>query len=212
MYHPIDLKRRATLRRRSRRVQTRSGFTLVELIIALTISVIMSGCIWVMLQSISAGTTAQQDIRRFLSRAQSLQAQMATQCHASVNFLAAGSNYVIYWAGDANNNQAVDLNELRAIYYDSTNQQIDLYSGASASTNVTYPANSNWYNVAMAAATANNMVAKPIASNVTAFSATLSDATAMNARMVTMNITINDGVISRTVVCANSVRSFMVPQ
>lgn len=187
------------------------GFTLPELLISLTITLLMSVCIAAMVRSVSAGTTGQQDGRRHLARTQSLQTVLTSQVHGCVNFLAVGSNYLVYWIGDANNNLAVDSNELGMIEYQSSSNQLYLWTPAAGASSTTYAANSNWYSICTAAKNG-ALSGKPIAGNVTAFSVTLSHATPGLARMASFTITLDDGVVSRTVVIAGSMRTYLAPQ
>jgi hypothetical protein len=207
-------------RRRARAV------TLIELMLALSLLSLVGICIVMMIKATADGTAGQNDGRRHLVRMQAIEAQVAQVVRPSACILAAGTGYLVLWTGDGKDvniatNQAVNLSEIVMFELDSNAQQLKLYrtswpagtSGASmASSDSTYAASSNWYNAAQAAKSTGYFNGTVLANKVSAFAVTLDSGTPTSAMMATLSVTINDGVVTRTVVIPATLRSRMTPQ
>lgn len=205
--------------------RTRRGVTLVELMLALSVLSLVGICIAMMIKGTADGTAGATDGRRHLVRMQSLEAQIAQTVRPCQCILAAGNGYLVLWLGDGQDaniatNQAVNLSELLLIEHDSANKKLKVYrttwpAGTSVATMIandtTYAGNSNWYSAATAAK-GNYFTGTTIANNVTSCNVTLDSANATSAMMATLWITLDDGVVSRTVVIPASLRQRLVPQ
>lgn len=196
------------------------AFTIAELLIALTITAIISASIAAMISSVSAGTTGQQDGRRFLVRVQSLEARLATSVHASQCILASGNNYIVYWIADSTHDNAVQLSELGMLELDPVTNTLNQYQtvfpsnyslAQIASANTTFAANTNWYNAAQAAKST-FFTPTPIAGHITAFTPTLDAANPTSAHTATFAITISDGIVTRNAVIGATLRNQVPPQ
>ena len=188
-----------------------AAFTLVELLIALTLTSLMGACIVLMIHGVAVGTENQQDGRRHLTRAAALETRLMTQLHGARAILAAGNGYVVYWIGDeaAGNpvNKIVNLSEMCMIQLNSTQNQLVMYTKAAGTADVLYSNTTNWYTTAKSALTNQTI----LANNVTAFTATASNSTPTNARSVIINITLADSYFTRTVSFAVGLRAQAAP-
>ena len=200
--------------------------TLMELMLALSIMTLVGGCIVMMIKGTSDGTAGNADGRRHLVRTQALEATVVTIVRPCWAVLAAGNGYVVLWTGDGADpyigaNQAVNLSEIVMLELDANNKQLKYYKtvwpvgysqASTISSDTLYAASSNWYSAAQAAKSGTFFVPTVLANNVTAFNVTLDNATAVNADMATLWITIDDGKLARSVVIPAALRWTMPPQ
>jgi prepilin-type N-terminal cleavage/methylation domain-containing protein len=216
----------ATAHRERRPLAARAGVTLIELMLALSLLSLVGICIVMMVKATADGTAGQTDGRRHLVRMQSLEAQVASVVRPCSCILAAGTNYLVVWTGDGPDinlatNQTVNLSELAMFELDTNTQQLRLYRttwpagttvAAMIAADATYAASSNWYNAAQAAKSTGYFNGTLLANKVTSFNVTLDSGTPTAAMMATLWITLNDGVVTQTMVIPAALRWQMAPQ
>lgn len=214
---------------RSRHVHTGpirrgAGLTLVELIIGLSITAVIASIIAVLINATAMGTTSQQDGRRLLVRFQAIRSAVSNDLCNARCILDVGTNYVVYWIGDdpagvVAPDNAVNLSELRMLEVDAAGN-LNLYrvqwpatfkNADILSANQTYAANTGWHSAVQNAATAGYLVPVKLATNATSLTATLDSATLTSARMVTVTISLNDTVTTRTIVLGAAIHSPTAP-
>lgn len=125
----------------------RRAFTLVELLIALSITVLIGGTVVAMIMSVSQGTSDTQDGRRYFVRGQMLQNRLREVIQRSHCVLAVSSTAIVLWFDDIpgpdgtfNSNgdpvtpptylgdrYLVNRNEIALIEWDSVSQQVRMY-------------------------------------------------------------------------------------
>lgn len=95
------------------------GMTLVELLLAMAmLSVLAAGATFV-LTAASRGSTARQDLGRFLAQDQTLDARLSASIRSSSQILALGSDYVVLWKGDSRIDSQPNISELQRIEWTS---------------------------------------------------------------------------------------------
>lgn len=149
------------------------AFTLVELLIALSITVLIGGTVVAMIMSVSQGTRASQNGRDHFVRGQMLQNRLREIIERSHGVLAVTSTSILFWfddipgpngTSDSNGDPLtapsklddrflVNRNELVLVEWDSTSRQVRMYftkvtpienpPGASDDPGSAYPANWN---------------------------------------------------------------------
>lgn len=197
------------------------GFTLLEMLIALSITALIGMCIAIMINSMAAGTAGQQDGRRHLVRLQALESRLLSKFHPAACILEAGNGYVVYWTGDANINNAVELNELGMLELNTTTHTLQEYTTVFpgnfslsdiASANTQYAASTSWYAAAQTAKATSYFPASAVAHNMTGFKVTLDNATATAARLATFHLDLSDGQVTRSGMVAVAIRAWQAPQ
>lgn|GEM_PF-4482420 len=211
----------AKLRRRGGR-----GITLIEMLIAVSITAAAAGVVATLVSSTSTATSAQADGRRNLARIQAAKAIIGDELHNARAILASGSNYLIWWSGDnpvsaVTPNRAVNLSELRLLEVDTTTNELkvwaitwpDNYSASNIiAADTAYAANSNWYNVCQAAKNNANFTSAMIISNCTGMTVTLDASSFAASRMASCTLTITDQNITRRVLVSGSIRTAQWPE
>lgn len=109
--------------RRSRR----GGLTVVELLLALTITAIISLAISSMLFAVSHGTDSSNDMRALLLRQRLVAARLNALIRSSHMVLATGSNYVVLWTHDANNSGTPNRAEVRYLELNTVSGELWSY-------------------------------------------------------------------------------------
>ncbi len=202
------------------RKAARRGVTLVELLIGLSITAVTCGILAVLINATAMGTSTQNDGRRSLVRLQSMKAVLEDEFVNARAILATGSNYVVYWTGDGTTgptpvNGAVNFAELRMLDIDASGN-LNVYcckwpsgmnSTAILANDTEYAAGTDWRATAVALKGTTYYSTNTIAQNATSLTCSLDSASPTSAKMINLQVVINDGVVARqlalTVTLAN---------
>ncbi len=200
------------------------ALTLVELMIGLSVTAVTAAILAVLINATAAGTNANQDGRRLLVRMEALKSSIADELTNARCILAAGSNYIVYWTGDASTgpvlpNNAVNLYEMRLLEVDSsgnlklytTNWPANFSDVSKISANTTYAATSNWYSACTTAKSGGYFTPAVLETNVTSMSTTLDASPATKAELATITITLNDNGSPRNVLIGVSLTNSSAP-
>jgi len=118
-------------RRRSAGVRWRrtpkTGTTLIEVFIALTITTLVGAGVAAMLFLTSYGTSGQNDARNMLVSNEVAATHLGAALQASKMVLAKGDNYLVLWMADTRTNDEPDLSELRRIERDPETNELRSY-------------------------------------------------------------------------------------
>lgn len=105
----------------------RRGLTVVELLLALTITAIISLAISSMLFAVSHGTDSSNDMRALLLRQRLVAARLNAMIRSSHMVLATGSNHVVLWTHDANNSGTPNRSEVRYLEMNTVSGELWSY-------------------------------------------------------------------------------------
>ncbi len=204
---------RAPLHRRdadATRVSARRGLTFIELLIGLSITAVTCGILAMLINATAMGTSTQNDGRRELTRLQSVKAVLEDEFVNARCILATGSNYVVYWTGDSTSsptpiNNAVNFSELRMLEIDASgNLNVYCCQWPAGTTNATILANdteyalgTDWHGTAEALRGTTYYSTTPIAAGATSLTSSLDNASVAAAKIITFQITLNDGTVTR---------------
>jgi len=193
---------------------------MVELLLALTITGLVSVGVAAMLVAVSYGTSSQRDLRGAVVKSQVIDARITAAIRSSQAILETGTDYLVLWKGDINTNgtaDAPDLSEIRLIERDSGADELDSYGFPKSWTqaqidaaDVSYQLTGNppgFFQTATAnAKTAGSFVATKWGSGVTAISFALDDTNPATTKLVSYRLTLTAGSLSQTVIGAASAR------
>ncbi|MCE9590037.1 MAG: hypothetical protein K8S99_05890 [Planctomycetes bacterium] len=113
------MKHAATKNSRRRR-----GLTVIELLLALTVTAMISLAIASMLFAVSYGTDSRNDMRALLLRQRLITARLNALIRSSRMVLAKGSNYIVLWTFDANQNDVPNRSEIRYVELNTTTKEL----------------------------------------------------------------------------------------
>lgn len=106
---------RATGRSPSRPWGRSRGLTLVELLLALSVTAMIGAGVAAMMLLVSSGTTERTDLRALLVKEKSVAARLSAAVRSSLRVLDQGSDYVVLWIGDTRRDDQPNLSEIRLI-------------------------------------------------------------------------------------------------
>ena len=179
----------AALVRRRRR-----AFTIVEVLLALAITGLVSAAVAAMLVATSYGTSSEHDLHGVVVKSEVVGARLGAAIRSSREVHESGTGYVLLWTTDANTNGTADRAEIRLIDFDSGNGRLNNHydDGASGA----YVDVSTFRGVITPEVWATGVTAASFAT----------DAAAPNTRLVSYRLTLQAGNSSETVVGAASPR------
>jgi prepilin-type N-terminal cleavage/methylation domain-containing protein len=202
------------------------GLTLIELVIGLAVTAIVSAVLALLINATAVGTNSTQDGRRSLVKMQGMKAQLEDTIMNARCVLAAGPNYIVLWTGDIDGaptpvNLAVNLSELRLLEVDTATGNLNVYSvqwpanftsGSIVAADTTYSASTTWYSACTAAKTGGYFAPTTIATNATGMTVSLDSATVTEGRLVSLVISFTDaGTSSRQLVVGAGIRNLETP-
>jgi len=105
-----------------------AGLTLVELLIALTITGMIGVATAMMMVSVSYGTTSKQDMRGINQRVTTITHRLNAAVRGSKMVLEAGDDYLVLWTADTRVDEGPNLSEIRLIERDPGTHQLRSYT------------------------------------------------------------------------------------
>jgi len=194
--------------------------TIVELLLALTITALVSAAVASMLLAVSYGTSSKRDLRGVIVKGRIIDARMASAIRESRAILESGTDYLVLWKGDTDPNGTAgspDLAEMLLIERDNAADTLSGYAFPSSysqaqidAANVTYQLTGNpagFFQTATAnAKTAGSFVQTLWGSGVTAVTFTLDGADPSDRSMVGYQLSLTAGDLNDTIVGSTSLR------
>lgn len=120
--------------RNRRKIQLPDAFTLVELLLALAISVVVATTVVMMLAATARATRSKDDVRSALIRRQTATVRLGAAIRCAGMVLAAGPHHIVLWKNDVNGDRKPRLSELRRVEWDQASGEIRV-CGAAANLN-----------------------------------------------------------------------------
>lgn len=177
----------------------RSAFTLVELLIALTITALVGATTVSMLSAMSNGTDANRTVRELLVKTKMIDGRIRSAVRGSVEVIDSSNDHLILWKADENDDDAKQNNEVQLIERNSATNELHSYQN-SADTN----------GFSTAAAFRSNAIAtytsQRWATDVTASAITVTTTPAGSKALVSFRITVNSGSANETAIGAAALR------
>lgn len=129
------------------------GLTLMEMMLALTITAMIAGAIAGMMAAVSSDVGSRRDTRSVMVRANAAQSRLSAYILPARAFLEHSTDHLVIWLNDSRASDSAHASEVRWVMFDSTSGAIDVVY-ISFPNNWTqsqidladteYTANSNW--------------------------------------------------------------------
>jgi prepilin-type N-terminal cleavage/methylation domain-containing protein len=197
-------------------VKPRRGFTLVELILALAVSALVTTAVSAMLLGVSYGTSARRELRGAVVRGETIDGRIAAAIRSSRAVLEAGPNHLALWRADTRENDGPDLSEITLIERGSdgtlkaygfpttwTPSQID---AAEANYMLSGNPPGHFLAAASSAKSAGWFVPTLWGNSISAVSFTLNASDPANITLVSYRVTLQTGDLSDTIIGSAAVR------
>ncbi len=110
----------------------RKGLTLIELLLAVTITGLIGGGVVAMMVAVAYGTSSSRDLRSLVVKSATIDGRLGAAIRSSRQVLAVGTDYCILWAADDDDDSATDNAEVRLIERDPTTDELNSYANAGA--------------------------------------------------------------------------------
>ena len=91
-----------------------------------------------MLAGVTYGTAVDKDMRSIITRQMALRARVEAEVRESLLLLDSGSDYMIFWSGDENEDGVPNKTELQVIEYDAVMDRVMRYAPAALITDIDY--------------------------------------------------------------------------
>ena len=127
---PSPGPRPLALGRRHARGPAPTGLTLLEVILALAVTVIVGTAAATMLYAASSGTSTQSDMRSVLMRHAQAADRLSSAVRSSRMVLDRGPNYLVLWMREERPNNRPNVSELRRIERDPFTHRLRSFSAA----------------------------------------------------------------------------------
>ncbi|MCG8507871.1 MAG: hypothetical protein MI741_01465 [Rhodospirillales bacterium] len=198
------------MRRRNRpryRHRAAHGLTLVELLLAVSITSLVGIGIAMMLTAVTYGTDEEKSRRKLVVAGKAVSHRLSAELREARMILAEGDSYVVLWMRDLDDNDAPSLLEIQRIECDSSSDEIRCYSPASGATDTAYTLADNFNTITNAIKGTADFPQAIWASDVTAWTIDLDTVDPQQASLVTYRLTVSSGQMSDTSVFAVALRN-----
>lgn len=182
------------------------GLTIVELLMALTITGLIGAAIASMLFAVSHGTAETHDLRSLVVKNKTLTARIASVIRQSEQLLDADDGYVILWTKDLNDNGSPDLLELRRIGLNSATGELIDYTPDASAADATYQFTDDFDTITLSLIDSDILVGQLWATDVAQWQINLDDEDPQAATLVSFRLTLESGTLEDTSVDAVSMR------
>ncbi len=205
---------------RSHALTTRRALTLLELLIALSITAIVAGATSAMITAFIRATEADKSWREALIRAQAVNARLASYISPARCTLDVATDGCALWLDDPNSSTTVNATEIRWITLDSATGTLiaemvkfpaewdqakrDAYDTA-------YPKTSDWWTVRKQFVELDLVTATPLCDEVSALAIEAGPDTEHADTLLTFTLTLSDFAGAQVVIISASVHEFMEP-
>jgi len=181
------------LQRRARR-----GLTLIELMLAMTITVMVAGAMSGMMSAVSTGVLDRKDSRSNMIRSHAAESKLSAYVSPSRAIWEVSASSLTIWFNDQRSGGTIHANEIRWIFYDATKKTIEVHfiklpdewtQTAKDLYNVEFSKSMSSATVYAKYLAAGYMASLRLLDNVEGFSVSLNDSTALDADQVTFTLT-----------------------
>ncbi len=199
-----------------RRYRTNSGFTFLELLLSMMVTVMVGGAISAMLFAIARGTDDGADSRSLVIQHKVVAGRLDASIRSAKSILAIGSNYIVLWMRDSRANGSPDLSEIRRIEYDSATHSLVSYKASFPAgytqaqidaADTAYAINADFAATTNALKGTPNFPAEVWCQSLYGWTMSLDNLATQNARLVSYRLTIGTGTKTATVCGAAALRS-----
>jgi len=192
------------------------GLTLVELLLAITITAFVGTAVASMMVSVTYGTTSRTEMRDVLVRTKVLTSRMNAAVRGSKMVLDSGTDYVVLWIADTREDGQPNISELRRIERDDSTGTItsyladfpDAWDEATLDANDTaYDLTENFDSITQSLQSGSYFPGTTWSDHVTAWTITLDDADEQLATLMSYRLTLSIGAVTETAIGAAALRN-----
>ena len=201
-------------------VRSRRGLSLLELLLAITISAMVAGAIAGMLGAVSAGVGTRKDSREIMVLAHGAQCRLSAYLATSRCVLADDGSNLTLWLNDDRESGTVHASEIRWLRFDTSTGEIVVdYVSFPASWTPTaceladreYPASTDWSSVHSAYDALGLLESKPLADHLTGVSIQRDAKSVTSSRHICFNLSFQGDITTVTVPVSGTIQEHEAP-
>lgn len=188
----------------------RHGFTLLEILLAVSLTAVIGLSVAIMLGAMNSATQVEGDARRGTIRRQVASARLGNTIRSAVMVLAAGDDHLVLWHTDANQNTSPDLSELVRVEFDSDAGELQSYAAPDdldPMSDISYDLTDDFGAITAGLAGSAALPRTRLVSDVTACDIELDQADPQEARLIRVQMTIDQPSGPVTVTIAVGLRA-----
>lgn len=193
--------------------------TLIEVMLAVTITAMVAGAIAGMMAAVSAGVTKKRDTRAVMVRANAAQVRLSAYVVPARCVLDVPADGVVVWLNDSREGGTVNISEVRWLFYDATSEAIaafyvvfpdDWTEAQKSSADRSYPTSTNWKSLLSSLKTAGVIETTRLVDGLGAVAVTSARAD-LDTRVVNFDLSFETGAGATVVRVAPAVRRHRPP-
>jgi len=205
--------------RRARRTHPR-GLSLLELMLALSVTALIAGAIAGMLGAVASGVDTRRDNRAVMVRANAAAGRLNAYVGPSRCILGSSNSGLVLWLDDSRQSDTVHATEIRWLNYDATDGEIDVHyvvfpegwtQTAKDLADLEYSSGADWAAALTYYETNDWTASMPLTDGLTGFSVALDEATALASRHVTFYLTFDAEQGGMDVPVSGTIRLHEIP-
>ena len=175
------------------------GLTLIELMLAMTISVMIAGAMSGMVSAVTAGVTSRQDTREVMIRSSAANTKLAAYVNPARAIWGTDASTVALWFNDSREGGGIHVTEVRWLIYDAANDAVEVHfvkfpddwsQVAKDIEDVEYSKTQTFAAMYAKYSAGGHMAKLRLLDNVEDFSFKLDNATALDAQRITFTLTL----------------------
>ena len=202
------------------RRRRRRGLTLVELVLALSVTAMIAGAIASMMAAVSNGVKTRRDARSIIIRASAAHGRLDAYLSACRCLLEAGDDGVVLWLHDDRESGTIHASEVRWLIHDPDDGAIDVFyvSFPAEWTDVQrdladreYPIGSNW-SVILGQYEARDLISRVrLVDGIASMSVDTNAADPLDARLISCELQFADGDQAMVIRASSSIAVHQEP-
>ena len=198
----------------------RRGLSLLELLLAMSITAMVAAAITAMLGAVSAGVSTRRDSRANMVLANAAQSRLSAYIAPARCVLAHSGSDLTLWLHDSRESGGVHATEIRWLRYDAAAGEIrvwyvqfpkDWSQAACDLEDEAYPMTSNWMAVLADYQARGYITVQPLIDNLDSVSFVLDQAQAIDARLVIGRLDFRSEDVPMPVTAAATIRQHVPP-
>ncbi len=188
-------------------IATHQGLTLVEMLMALTITGLIGVAIASMLSAVAYGTDSSKDLRSLVVKNKTLSSRITAAVRSSAQLLDADDGYIVLWTKDLNESGQPDLLELQRIELDAGTDELTSYTPAGGAVDVAYDLDTDDFDAVTTALIGSGDLEGALwATGVSQWTIDIDEADPQDAGLVSFQLTLDAGGLTDTSITAVSLR------
>jgi len=183
------------------------GLTLLELLLALAGTAVVGTAVAAMMAGVTYGTAVDKDMRTLITRQMALRARVEAEVRESLQLLDSGSDYLILWSGDDNEDGKPSKAEIQVIEYDAVMDRVMRYAPAPLITDVDYVLTDDFRTATNSYKGDATFPGERWAEQITSLSITLDNIDPQSAKLVSFRFGMAGGEVPYTGIGAATIRN-----